>query len=174
MSAGDPRKGVWRPMQEHPLNPELLEALRYARQVAREEGNPAGDEPLPTRGFSNDHYQCVLREWPDGYTHLSIKRHDRMAARDWRHMMQIKNEVVGPEREAVELFPAESRLVDTANEYHLWVLPEGERFPFGYSSRSVFTQEQAKHFNEGREAGHHKGRQRLLQPGLTTGRRDDE
>jgi hypothetical protein len=41
----------------------------------------------------------------------------------------------------VELFPAESRLVDTANQYHLWVMADAEyRFPFGYQRRLVFEQ----------------------------------
>jgi hypothetical protein len=34
----------------------------------------------------------------------------------------------------VELFPAESRLINTTNEYHLWAHPKsGYRFPFGFS-----------------------------------------
>jgi hypothetical protein len=53
--------------------------------------------------------------------HLSIKRVDREPVTDWRHKQEIKNMVVGPEFEGIELFPAESRCVDTANQYHLWV-----------------------------------------------------
>lgn len=64
--------------------------------------------------------------------HLSIKRNDRKVLRDWRDLQRIKNELVGYECEAVELFPADSRLVDTANQYHLWCLPRGIRFPFGF------------------------------------------
>lgn len=70
-------------------------------------------------------------------TWLSIKRRDKDAIRDWRHFQQIKNEICGPEREAVEVFPAESRLHDTANQYHLWVLDEGVQFPFGFKNRAV-------------------------------------
>jgi hypothetical protein len=59
---------------------------------------------------------------------------DKEAIRDWRHFQRIKNEIVGPENEAVELFPAESRLVDGANQYHLWVLADKEcRFPIGFT-----------------------------------------
>jgi hypothetical protein len=61
---------------------------------------------------------------------LSIKHHDKKAVRDWRHFQRIKNELAGAEREAVEIFPPESQLVDTANQYHLWVLPEGQSTPF--------------------------------------------
>jgi len=76
--------------------------------------------------------------WPgDEVTWLSIKRRVKDHVRDWRHLQRIKTEVCGPDREAVELFPAESRHVDTSNQYHLWVLAEGHRFPFGYEGRAV-------------------------------------
>lgn len=52
--------------------------------------------------------------------HISYHRRDRKPARDWRHTQQIKNDIVGADAEMVEMYPAESRLVDTANEYHLW------------------------------------------------------
>lgn len=68
---------------------------------------------------------------------LSIKRRDRVWIRDWRELQRIKNEIAGPEREACELYPAESRLVDTSNQFHLWVLPEGQSFPWGYKERLV-------------------------------------
>lgn len=58
-------------------------------------------------------------------THLKISRADGQPARDWRDLQAIKSAVCGPEREAVELFPAESRLRDIANTTHLWVYPEG-------------------------------------------------
>jgi hypothetical protein len=48
----------------------------------------------------------------------------------WYDMQRIKNELFGPERVAVEVFPKESRLVDQANMWHLWVLPEGFELPF--------------------------------------------
>lgn len=73
---------------------------------------------------------------------LQLAIHDRMRStrHDWREFQRIKNEVVGPEREAVELYPAESRLVDTANEYHLWVAGEGVTIETGFSKRAVADQ----------------------------------
>lgn len=96
----------------------------------------------------NSIYQVFIKryEWPallgdDGkpveLTHLSIKRRDRKPARDWRDFQRIKNEVCGREAEGVELYPAESRLVDAANQYHLWCLPEGIKFPLGFYERAV-------------------------------------
>jgi hypothetical protein len=70
--------------------------------------------------------------------HLSIKRQDRMPVFGWRDIQTIKNEIIGPEHEAVQLFPAESRLVDGANQYHLYVLKDAAlRFPFGFPKRVV-------------------------------------
>lgn len=93
------------------------------------------------RVWINSRYQVNVREIPteDGppMHHLSIKRRDKAVIHDWRDLQRIKNELCGPEREAVEIYPAESRLVDTSNQYHLWVLPAGERVPFGFNGRLV-------------------------------------
>lgn len=88
----------------------------------------------------NDEYQVNLAycepSGPDAppMVHLSIKRRDKGPVRDWRDFQEIKNQLVGPNCEGVELFPAEDRLVDTANQYHLWVIADPDyRFPFGFS-----------------------------------------
>jgi len=87
----------------------------------------------------NSRYQVNVYRWdfegvPGGkMLQLSVKRRDKEVIRDWRDLQRIKNEVCGQECEAVELYPAESRLVDTANQFHIWVLPEGLRFPFGFT-----------------------------------------
>ncbi len=67
---------------------------------------------------------------------LSIKNADNSARHDWRDLQRVKNELVGPEAEAAELYPAESRLVDNANQFHLWCII-GSRFPFGFEERLV-------------------------------------
>lgn len=95
----------------------------------------------PHEIFMNSRYQVAVWEGlapePYGhYAHLSIKTNDRSAAHDWRDYQRIKNEIVGHEFEAVELYPAESRLVDNANQYHLWCFREYQ-FPFGFPSRLV-------------------------------------
>jgi hypothetical protein len=102
---------------------------------------PVGRGAVIHRVHRNGVYQVLERDviGLDGAacTHLSIKRVDGATVRDWRHLQRLKNILCGPEREAVEIFPAESRLVDTANQFHLWVLPEGQRVPFGYERRLV-------------------------------------
>jgi hypothetical protein len=96
------------------------------------------------RVVKNNRYQVVIYDRdttpgiPGGMIWLSIKRLDKQPIHDWRDLQRIKNALVGPENEAVELYPAESRLVDTANQYHLWVLKDPEaRFPWGFNQRVV-------------------------------------
>ncbi len=82
--------------------------------------------------------------WPE-MVHLSIKNRERSALLDWRDLQEIKNDLVGEENEAVQLFPAESRLVDEANQFHLWCLKDPEeRFPFGYTQRLVLGRKTAE------------------------------
>lgn len=102
-------------------------------------------EALPELGddaiFLNSRYQVNVRflgdKPPFGKTvWLSIKRRDRQPLRNWRDLQRIKNELCGPETEGMEMFPAESRHVDSANQYHLFVF-QTFKFPFGFSSRYI-------------------------------------
>jgi hypothetical protein len=93
--------------------------------------------------YRNDKYQVCVRPvdptppgWPDMIC-LSIKRIDKEWLHDWRELQAIKNELCGEEFEAVELYPAESRKVDTANQYWLWVIKHPAKFPFGFNERMV-------------------------------------
>jgi hypothetical protein len=99
----------------------------------------------PDEVWLNDAYQ-VLVTWFDcpelgvkGMRWLSIKRRDRKPLHDWRELQAIKNELCGEDCEAVELYPSEARLTDSANQYHLFVLPKGCYWPFGYFNRLVST-----------------------------------
>jgi hypothetical protein len=76
------------------------------------------------------------------FIRLSIRRHDLQPCKEWKHFQQIKNALIGPDHEAVELFPSESRLIDTNNEYHLWVHSEpAYRFPLGFFQERVVLDE---------------------------------
>ena len=86
--------------------------------------------------WQNDIYTCHKRILGDFY-HMRIFRHDLKPVHEWRHLQQIKNDIAGNEFEAVELYPAMSRIVDTSNSYHLWILRSGKQFPFGIPLRQV-------------------------------------
>jgi len=95
------------------------------------------------RVFLNNKYQVNVRlvrgtEVMPDLLHLSIKRIDKQPVHDWRDLQEIKNQIVGPECEGVELYQAESRRVDSANQYHVWCIPNPEaRFPIGFQTRFV-------------------------------------
>ncbi|MEQ1761608.1 MAG: hypothetical protein ABL984_00550 [Pyrinomonadaceae bacterium] len=93
------------------------------------------DPALDGDCFKNDLYTVFRREISPGAVHLSIRRNDREAAKDWRDFQRIKNELAGPEWEGLELYPAESRLVDAANQYHLWCV--SQRIEIGFDERCV-------------------------------------
>ena len=85
--------------------------------------------------FVNSRYRVA--KYDDGDTiHLSIKRLDLQPLQDWRELQRIKNELLGNEVEAVQLHPAESRLLDMCDQVHLWALKKGQ-FPFGFTERIV-------------------------------------
>ena len=61
---------------------------------------------------------------------------------DCREYQQIKNDLCGEAYCGIEIYPPESRMVDTVNVFHLWVFPEGKDIPLGYMFRDVsFDQE---------------------------------
>ncbi len=79
-------------------------------------------------------------------TYLSIKRHDKERFHDWRVIQKIKTSILGPEWEAVEMYPAESRVVDTCNQYHLFCWEE--EFPvYVFNERCVMTPQQSDIYN---------------------------
>lgn len=92
--------------------------------------------------WGNDRYTVHVNPYTDDVVQLSIHRHDRAPCRDWRDLQRIKNQLVGPEHEAIELYPAESRVVDTANEFHLWCFTDPTfRVPVGWFSGRVVSSE---------------------------------
>lgn len=94
-------------------------------------------------GWVSDEHQVVVRRLeapePDAppLYHLSFKKRSRNPIGDWRLKQRIKNAIFGDESEGIELYPAESRLMDTSNQYHLYVLLPPFRFPIGYQERAV-------------------------------------
>lgn len=85
----------------------------------------------------NSRYLVIVKRETDPIW-LSIKRLDQEVIHSWRDLQRVKNELIGRDHEAVEIYPAEDRLVDQANQYHLWVFADPTfRVPFGFSARDV-------------------------------------
>lgn len=130
----------WQPLQRAVAKPitsrELDDAEKVNGGMSRDEiFAMLTHEDAVVEYWLNDTYQ-VAKRYLDSerrYIHLNIRRRDGgPILRDWRHFQTIKNELVGEECEAIELYPAESRLVDTSNKYHLFAIADPTfRFPFG-------------------------------------------
>ena len=105
--------------------------------------NATGEE-LDDEIWINEVYQVNVRrglKFADNImTHLSIKRRDKQAKPDWRDFQWIKNQLTSSESEAIEIYPKESRLVDGANQYHLWCFEEGVTLPFGFHDGRVVSE----------------------------------
>ena len=124
-------KRKWTPLQKAEYDPAGVHALLQTGMV-----------PGTYQVWQNEiyevchHFHAGTIEFPNGggipVAHLSIKDRTKKPVRSWRDLQRIKNQICGEESEAVELFPAKSRLVDMANQYHLWVVPHPHRFPVGW------------------------------------------
>lgn len=126
----------WTPFERCDLNQWIA---AYTRRIGHA---PQGEYDLPIAIWQNSRYEVHVNRFTTfpidcPIVQLSIKRRDKREIHDWRDLQRIKNEIMGPEIEAIELYPAESRLVDTANQYHLWCFPPDHRVPVGYSERVV-------------------------------------
>lgn len=116
--------GEWSPFEAREITAEQRERFTCARSASAV--------------FVNNRYvvQIYLRstEWGE-IEHLAIRRNDAEMVRSWSDMQRIKNELCGAERVGLEVFPAESDLVDEANMAHVWVLPSGFSLPFTIRGR---------------------------------------
>lgn len=128
------RANRWQPMQRaRMVTPEHVREMAESSQVV------ADHIKMSQEMWVNDRYTVIVyRRESDGSVEcLSIRRNDRGAVRDWRHMQKIKTELAGAGTEAFQMFPAESRVVDTANQTWLWCLPPGVRMPVGFHERVI-------------------------------------
>jgi len=91
--------------------------------------------------YEDDTYRVEVKKHPygdDTYFWADINRKDGSTVLSWSDLQGIKNDIFGVDSEAVMLFPAEERLVDEANHYHLFVLRDKtKRFDFGFKYRRV-------------------------------------
>src|SRR5262245_12970239 len=97
-------KHKWVPLQRANffVEREDLKLLRQGMSLA------SLDDEAKCQYWINDIYQVAVHVLNDTWVQLNIRRRDgKPIFRDWRHFQQIKNELVGEECEAMELYPAE-------------------------------------------------------------------
>ena len=118
-----------------PLQPGVRIIPPETRALMDEHGYT--DDPTEET-WLNDRYVVIVSRHEEGHVaHLSIRRQDRKPARDWRDFQRIKDQLAGPDVEAIELYPARARVVDTANQYWLWCFPPGFQLPLGMAEGVV-------------------------------------
>jgi hypothetical protein len=121
-------------------HPEAAQETSHKHHVLdlAEPGRQPDDTEHPECWVS-DIYQVVVRRWTKdsvfgtsgGMIQIGIHTNDGTARHDWREFQWIKNQIAGPECEAFELYPAESRLLDPSNYYTLWCFPALKRIKVG-------------------------------------------
>lgn len=125
------------------------------RDFIRVENPEGADELGIIATFENNRYGVFLKKMlsdgfaipgPDGrpqpmeIMHLIIVPHDKKKSNiPWEEKQNIKNQLLGPMSEAVELFPSEMRRMKTIAEHqtHLWVLPPGATMPLGLIPKAM-------------------------------------
>lgn len=107
-------------------------------------------EFYPCQVWENDRYGCLATFLPKSHgtlfghevVRLGIQNQDQSARRDWRDFMAIKRDVLGPDWEAIELYPHDGRIIDPSNYFILYAIRA--EFPFGIAGPSkVLTPENA-------------------------------
>lgn len=73
--------------------------------------------------YRNWVFSVLSRDAGNGVTHLAISSLSGVRP-TWPEAMRIKNELAGEGATAVEVYPPAGEVIDEANMYHLWVLPE--------------------------------------------------
>jgi|KBSMisStandDraft_5_1062788.scaffolds.fasta_scaffold1116739_1 hypothetical protein len=146
----------WKPLvqlEPHQMfrRPEVTKETADHYGISIEEAGAMLDrEAAKCMYFTNNLYQVevsgvTVEDWfgqgQKKMLQLCVRRRDGGMIWDWRHLQQIKNELTGTDTEGVQLFPAESRKVDASNKWHIWVLADGTKFPFGWTHRDVQDQQ---------------------------------
>ena len=90
--------------------------------------------------FTNDVYLVICRDVPKECNPgkvrkakwLSVRRLDGQKIAEWADLQNIKNQVLGENGEAIQIFPAQDSAIDSVNQYHLFGAPDWKA-PFRFS-----------------------------------------
>lgn len=100
--------------------------------------SPRGITLIPIRVLRSKEFMVMVYEEADGVLRLSVNRShvDPQTLRwvdgiTWDELQVLKGEAGYGNREAVEVYPPDSDVVNVGSLRHLWVLPE--RMPFSWA-----------------------------------------
>jgi hypothetical protein len=134
---------LWTPFVLQPHQPASEERLRERMAVSglSRESTLADEQYLSeATSFKNSIYLVRIHDVEPGPNmpalwHLNIRRLNGNVpgAERYPAFMRIRDELIGPEHEAIEIYPARSREMDIANAYHLWAVQSAaDTFPIGF------------------------------------------
>lgn len=86
-------------------------------------------------------YECFIEKLGlagETITQVTIGRHGDLESITWDELQRIKNELIGEDRVAIEIYPPVRQLVNQANLRHLWVFHQGYTLPFGLHLPTAF------------------------------------
>ncbi len=121
--------GPWKPLEQAQVPPDaakmgIVACFQNGRYTVfiKEQDAPGFGQPGPDG-------QMI----PMKIAHLIINRNDKKTTRSWSDIQRIKNEILGPTVEALELFPAEWRRMAEISDRqtHIWALSPGATLPLG-------------------------------------------
>jgi hypothetical protein len=121
------RSSEWTPLRKR----DLLEVGEYLSMV----------EGTGVKGWSTQVRDVWTNDWLVVTVHsvansemLHVTYRTALGAElGWKEKQRLKDQIFGPDRVAVEVYPRTAEIVDQANMYHLWVYPEGHSLGFGLS-----------------------------------------
>lgn len=117
----DPETEVITEFEQAPVNIPSVEEIKKMSGWSDEKAKQHQAMIKTHKVWVNNLYQVNVEPVIDKpMVHLIIRRRDGKPIHNWRHFQSIKNQIVGEECEAVEMYPAESHLVDAKDHYHLW------------------------------------------------------
>lgn len=73
-------------------------------------------------------FAVLVRLDATGVVHLAVSSLSGIRP-SWPEMQRIKDEIVGPDATAIEVYPPKAEVVDEADMFHIWVLRG--KLPFG-------------------------------------------
>lgn len=83
--------------------------------------------------YLNNRYSVQVSDYKskDGViVHLWVRHHTGIMPSSWSDLQRIKNEIAGKDCVALEVYPRDEDLVDSANIAHIWVMPKDYVLPF--------------------------------------------
>lgn len=79
-------------------------------------------------------YRVQVLDTLHGGRHMTVERADGKDGITWDELQRLKDESLGPDSMAVEVFPRADEVINERNRRHLWEVPEGF-LPFNLARR---------------------------------------